>query len=107
MCRKKQRVEQIVMVTDEEENNPPRFQDAYREYAEAMNVHPALILVKIGRVTNLVEQACYQLGVAANVLEFRGDYYALPNLIPLLTYPSLSEMVTEILDYPLPKRKGS
>jgi hypothetical protein len=43
--------------------------------------------------------------VTPNVFEFRGDYYALPNVIPLLTYPSLMEMVMEVLDYPLPKRK--
>jgi hypothetical protein len=107
MQRKQQRVEQIIMVTDEEENTPPRFQDAYRDYTEAMNVHPSLIFVKIGRAVNFLERACYDLGVAPNVFEFRGDYYALPNVIPLLTYPSLTEMVTEILDYPLPKRKAS
>lgn len=107
MRRKKQLVEQIIMVTDEGENTPPRFQDAYKDYAAAMKVQPSLIFVKIGRTTNLLERACYDLGVAPNVFEFRGDYYALPNVIPLLTYPSLTEMVTEILEYPLPKRKAS
>ena len=42
---------------------------------------------------------------APQVFEFRGDYYALPNVIPMLTYPSMGDMVMEILDYPLPKRK--
>jgi hypothetical protein len=107
MRRKKQRVEQIVMVTDEEENTAPGFADAYKEYAEAMDMRPAVVLVKVGNARNLLELACGALGVAPNVMEFRGDYYALPNIIPLLTYPSLAEMVMEILDYPLPKRRAS
>jgi hypothetical protein len=107
MRRKGQRVEQFVMVTDEGENTAPRFQDAYQAYADELKLKPAVILVKIGRAMNLLEQACHELGVAPNVFEFRGDYYALPNVIPLLTYPSLMEMVMEILDYPLPKRKAA
>jgi hypothetical protein len=105
MRRKKQRVEQIVMVTDEGENTAPRFHDAYEAYVDEIKVKPAVILVRIGRAMNLLERACHELGVAPNVFEFRGDYYALPNVIPLLTYPSLMEMVMEILEYPLPKRE--
>ncbi len=105
MSRKGKRVEQIVMVTDEGENSAPRFEDAYRTYAQEMKISPAVILIKVGNASNLLEQACTRLGIAPQVFEFRGDYYALPNVIPLLTYPSLAEMVMEILDYPLPKRK--
>lgn len=107
MRKKGQRVEQIVMVTDEGENTAPRFQDVYDAYAKEINMRPAVILVKIGHTSGLLEEACHALGVAPNVFEFRGDYYALPNVIPLLTYPSLGEMVMEILDYPLPKRKAA
>jgi hypothetical protein len=46
------------------------------------------------------------VGVAPNVFEFRGDYYALPNVIPLLTRPSMMELVMEVLSYPLPERKA-
>jgi hypothetical protein len=105
MCRKDLRVEQIVMVTDEGENHAPLFEQAYREYREKMKVSPAVILIKVGNATAQLEQACTRLGVAPQVFEFQGDYYALPNVIPLLTYPSMGEMVMEILDYPLPKRK--
>jgi hypothetical protein len=107
MRRKQQRVEQIIMVTDEQENQPPYFKDTYEEYAEAMNMRPAVIIVKIGRAYDLLERACHGLGVAPNVFEFRGDYYSLPNIIPLLTYPSLTDMVTEILEYPLPERQAT
>jgi hypothetical protein len=105
MKRQGQRVEQIVMVTDEGENTAPLFKDAYQAYADELKVRPAVIVIKIGQTTNVIEQACAQLGVAPNVFEFRGDYYALPNVIPLLTYPSLAEMVMEVLGYPLPKRQ--
>ncbi|HSD84350.1 MAG TPA: vWA domain-containing protein, partial [Anaerolineae bacterium] len=105
MRRKRQRVEQIVMVTDEEENTAPLFKDAYATYAADLNVRPAVIFVKIGRASPRLEATCAGLGVAPNVFEFRGDYYALPNVIPLLTYPSLMELVMEVLDYPLPQRK--
>jgi len=107
MRAKQQRVEQIIMVTDEGENAPPRFLDAYRMYAEELNVQPAIILVRVGQATNLIQKACTELGVSPQVFAFSGDYYALPNVIPLLTYPSLSEMVMEVLDYPLPKRRSA
>jgi hypothetical protein len=106
MRRQQQRVEQIVMITDEGENTAPRFQDAYPAYADELKARPAVILVKVGQASNLLEQACAALGVAPQVFEFRGDYYALPNVIPMLTYPSLMEMVMEVLNYPLPQRKS-
>ncbi len=104
MARKKQWVEQLVMITDEDENTAPLFKEAYLTYAEAAGGRPAVILVKLGRSCEKLEEACAQLGIAPNVAEFRGDYYALPNLIPLLTYPSLEELVMQILEYPLPRR---
>jgi hypothetical protein len=105
MRRKGQRVEQFVFVTDEGENAAPLFQDAYTAYAEALKVRPAVILVRVGHAADMIQRACRQLGVPMNVIEFRGDYYALPNVIPLLTYPSQVELLMEILNYPLPKRK--
>jgi hypothetical protein len=105
MRRKGQRAEQLVLVTDEGENAPPRFRDAYEAYAAEFKLRPAVILVRIGQASRLLEDACKDLGVPINVLEFRGDYYALPNVIPLLTFPSQMELLMEILNYPLPARK--
>jgi hypothetical protein len=105
MRRQGQRVEQIVMITDEGENQAPRFKDAYKSYAEELNVRPDVIFIKIGRAGNVLEKDCAQLGIAPNAFEFRGDYYALPNVIPLLTRPSMTELVMEVLNYPLPQRK--
>ena len=105
MRRKKQRVEQFIMITDEGENSLPNFAPAYEQYAVEMGLRPAVILVKIGTTSNLLERECARIGVSPNVFEFRGDYYALPNVIPLLTYPTLTELVMTILDQPLPKRR--
>ena len=43
-------------------------------------------------------------GVPTETFTFEGDYYALPNLIPLLSRPSRLELLMEILDTPLPVR---
>jgi hypothetical protein len=105
MARQRQRVEQIVLVTDEGENQAPLFKDAYDAYVQALNVRPAVTIVKIGQTTKTIEEACQAKGIPLNVFEFRGDYYALPNVIPLLTAPSQTELLMEILNYPLPERK--
>jgi hypothetical protein len=106
MARQGQRVEQVVLVTDEGENTAPFFKDAYERYAQALNVRPSVTIVKIGQATRVLEQACRERGIPLNVVEFRGDYYALPNVIPFLTAPSQTELLMEILNYPLPERKA-
>ena len=105
--RNGQRVEQLVLVTDEAENAVPFFADAYQAYAAALNVRPSVVLVKVGHATDVLEKACAALKVPTNVIAFKGDYYALPNVIPLLTHPSQADLLTEILNYPLPRRKAN
>jgi hypothetical protein len=105
MRQKNQRVEQIVLVTDEGENAAPLFKDAYQAYAQDLGVRPGVLIVKIGSATNQLEVACKGLGIAPHVVEFRGDYYALPNVIPLLTEPSQADLLLDIIEYPLPRRK--
>lgn len=107
MRRKGQRVEQIILVTDEGENQAPLFLNAYRAYSEETQTRPDVILVKVGHATSTLERACATLGIAPSVFTFSGDYYALPNLIPLLQRPSMMEVLMEILEYPLPARKAS
>lgn len=107
MRRKGQRVEQIILVTDEGENQAPLFLNAYKTYSEETHTRPDVILVKVGHATNTLERACVSLGIAPSVFTFSGDYYALPNLIPLLQRPSMVDVLMEILEYPLPERKAS
>jgi hypothetical protein len=109
MRRKGQAVEQIVMVTDEGENTHPRFVEALLQYRQELGVDPQVILVKVASrhfgMYNVLERDCQQARVAYDAYEFRGDYYALPNLLPLLTRPSRLELLMEIMAYPLPERK--
>jgi hypothetical protein len=105
MARQKQRVEQFVFVTDEGENATPFFKQAYETYATQMGIRPSVTIVKVGQASTHLEGICRELGVALNVFEFRGDYYSLPNVIPLLSMPSQADLLMEILNYPLPVRR--
>ena len=40
-----------------------------------------------------------------NTFMFAGDYYSLPNLIPMLNAPSRLELLLEILETELPVRE--
>jgi hypothetical protein len=103
--RKQQYVEQLVVVTDEGENTPPLFVDALRKYREDVRAEPAVCFVRTPGATSHLEERCRQAGFVADAFQFEGDYYALPNLVPLLTRPSRLELLMEILEYPLPVRK--
>jgi hypothetical protein len=105
MRRKKQYVEQIIVVTDEGENTAPLFVDALKKYREDVKADPNVCFVRTpGAVTELEEQ-CRKAGIMVDAFQFTGDYYALPNLVPLLSRPSKLDLLMEILEYPLPARK--
>jgi hypothetical protein len=105
--RKKQYVEQIIMITDEGENTPPAFVAAFREYSQALQAAPSIVIVRTPGGTNFIEQQCRHESIQVDVFNFTGDYYALPNLVPMLARPSKLELLMEIMDYPLPKRKSA
>ena len=50
-------------------------------------------------------QRCKTMGITVDVFPFNGDYYSLPNLVPLIAKPSKLELLMEIMEYPLPERK--
>jgi hypothetical protein len=104
MRRKKQAVEQIILVTDEGENSAPRFADVYDVYCRELNVAPNVVILKIGAMTGLIERQLRERQVQVDTFTFAGDYYALPNLVPLLARPSRLELLMEILETPLPVR---
>ena len=105
--RKKQYVEQMVVVTDEEENTPPLFVNELREYRAELKVDPTVTIVRTPRGLNYLEVQLRQVGAVVDVFQFDGDYYSLPNLVPMLTRPSKIELLMEIMDYPLPRRKSA
>lgn len=104
MEKKGQRVEQIVMITDEGENNAPFWRNALKSYQE--NVCKVdVVFVKVGRAGDSLERNCQDLGVTYRAFDFKGDYYSLTNLLPLLSRPSMLELLMEILEHPLPTRQ--
>ena len=105
LAKKAQCVEQIIMITDEEQNTPPTFIDALTEYSAALKTAPAVCLVRTPGGHDFVERQCRQAGIQVDVFQFSGDYYSLPNLVPMLACPSKLELLMEIMDYPLPVRK--
>lgn len=105
--RKKQYIEQIVLITDEQQNTPPLFVPALREYSTALKANPSVVIVRTPGGANFVEKQCRQEGIQVDVFQFNGDYYSLPNLVPMLARSSRLELLMEIMDYPLPQRKAS
>lgn len=104
MFKRKQVVFQIVMITDQEENCAPLMAPALKEYATLTGEYPNVVIVNIGKHSRKVESSLRSLDVVVDTYTFNGDYYSLPNLIPLLEGGSRLDLLMEILDYPLPIR---
>ncbi|MBI3724818.1 hypothetical protein HY251_12815 [bacterium] len=107
MRKRKQRVEQIVLVTDEEENTLPFIADELRKYVEEQELDVQVIVVRLGKALSHVETQLRKAGFEVSVFRFTGDYYALPNVIPFLLQPSRVDLVLEIMEHPLPAREVS
>jgi Mg-chelatase subunit ChlD len=106
LARAGQRVEQVVVITDGEENSGPFFVPALREYEQAMavGVTVVVVLVNAQRGRNALEQSLASNGVEAATWVFDGDLYSLPNLIPFLVTPRRAVLCAQILETPLPTR---
>ena len=102
-----QLVEQIIMVTDQDENRNPFFEAAMNTYKQKFGFYPRMVFVNCGRaVVKKLEVVCQ-----ANKIEYEvfnvpsnADYYSLPNLIPLLSKPGRVELLNEIMNTTLPTR---
>jgi hypothetical protein len=106
MRLRQQSVEQLIIVTDEEENTAPYFSTVFPRYCEELKIVPNVIIVKVGQHSNHLERELQRLKIAYETFIFSGDYYALPNLVPLLSQRSRLELLLEILATPLPERQG-
>jgi hypothetical protein len=105
MLLKKQYVEQIILVTDEGENTGPHFVPTLEKYRAEMKADPACASCA-RRAAAAASKRSAAAGVMVDVFQFAGDYYSLPNLVPLLSKPSKLELLMEIMEYPLPVRKS-
>jgi len=105
MIRRKQYVEQIIVVTDEGENSGPLFVPTLQKYCQELAATPNVCFVRTPGAYGGVHSQCQTAGIATETFDFSGDYYSLPNLIPLVSRPSRLELLMEIMDYPLPQRR--
>jgi hypothetical protein len=105
MRRKRQKVEQIILVTDEGENTAPYFAEVYEAYRKELGVVPNVVIVRVGHAGEWVERKLREKQAQVETFTFTGDYYSLPNLVPFLTRPSRLELLMEIMETPLPVRE--
>lgn len=104
MAGRGERVEQIIVVTDEGENSAPYFVPALQAYREALQVEPDVLIVKVGQASDYTEKALQAARLAFDTFAFTDDYYALPNLVPMLSRPSRLDLLMEVIATPLPQR---
>jgi hypothetical protein len=102
---KKLKVEQIILVTDEGENTAPYFAEAYEAYRRDLGAAPNVVIVKVGSASDYAERKLAEKQAQVDTFTFGGDYYSLPNLVPLLSRPSRLELLLEIMETPLPVRE--
>jgi hypothetical protein len=104
MRLKKRVVEQIIIVTDEGENTAPYLHQEIDAYRTELKAAPNVVIVRVGNASNVVERSL-QGKAQVDTVTFTGDYYSLPNLVPILSRPSRLELLIEILETELPVRK--
>jgi len=104
LARERHYVEQVVIITDMGDNTAPLFHDAYGQYVAEMGVSPNVTIVAVGGSEPRFLSRLRDQGVPLTVWEFRDDYYALPNILPLLALPSRAELVEQVMAVPLPQR---
>ncbi|MEP0753647.1 hypothetical protein NDA03_15630 [Trichocoleus sp. Lan] len=104
MRLRKQLVEQIILVTDGGENKAPYFVETFDAYKRDLKVEPSVLIVKVGYSYDWLERKLQEKQAQIDTFTFAGDYYSLPNLIPLLAAPSRLELLMAILETPLPVR---
>lgn len=104
-------VEQIVIITDEGENNIPFFSSVFPKYLEKFNGSvPRIVVINVPDNAGHISHNFTNNLKTANI-EFelyqpeKNDYYGLPGLLMLLSRHSKLDLIYEIMAYPLTKRK--
>jgi len=104
LTRERRYVEQVVIIIDMDGNTHPYLAATYVEYAQTIGTGPQLIIVGVGGNSLRFLNTLHNADVPLPVWEFGGDYFSLPNLLPLLALPSRAELVEQIMSVPLPVR---
>jgi len=104
---KKMAVDQIVVITDEGENCNPTFAAVYPEYCKAFMVTPQVVVIHVGGPDTTFSRSLKSAGIAYDLYTPNAkDNYSLPGLVTLLSRKSKLDLVMEIMDVPLAKRKA-
>lgn len=107
MLSKKQTIEQIVLITDEGENNDAySFVRSIQDYEKEIKSTPAVVILRVGQhATDKIETACKKAGISVDVLDARKtDSVSMPNVLQMLSRRSVFDTLQEILALPLPTR---
>lgn len=102
MRRAKQKVEQLVIVTDQQENYQPFLTTSLKHYAKDLDDMPYVIIVNVGDYSTQLEDTLRKQEIEVDTLTFEGDYYSLPSLIPMLARGTRVELLMDIMSYPSP-----
>lgn len=93
-----QRVEQIVLVSDGEENTRPFLAEELRRYEERHGLRVRILFLKVGQNPRTsVERDLEAMRADFTVLPFRGDYYNLPEIVPRLCAGASRDLIEEVL----------
>lgn len=111
LIRKKYKVDQIIIITDEDENAEPYFHSIFPKYHIEFNVIPNITVINVTDHGGGVNSAKLSSFLKSNNIGFDTykpdgfDYYALPGLITLLARKSKLDLLYEIMDTYLPSRE--
>jgi len=112
MAANKQVAEQVVIVSDGGENNQPTFAAGLDHYMRTLKLsqRPGVVFVhvpvryQVGHA-NTLSPNLRAAGIEFDQWDFNGDYYSLPNLVPMLAKGSKLDLVMQIMQYELPRRR--
>ncbi len=105
MRRKRQQVEQIVLVTGKDESSKPRFEEVFADYAAQVHTRPEVVVVQVGAGSEPFIDRLAGAGIPVQAVEVEPD--TLLDLLPRLSRPSRRELLDQILAVPLPTRQAA
>lgn len=107
LIKRNKKVDTIVLVTDEGESEYPTFSSKYAEYKEKFGISPFVVIIRVDLQVPRLSQRLSQAQIEHDIyVPDNNDYYALPGLIPMLSRSSKTDLVYEIMETPLPRKKG-
>ena len=109
LIRKEYYVEQIIVVTDEGENNRPFYVEVIDHYSQRFKVTPniTIIYIKSFYSSKVFSHTLKQKGIAFDYYDLpeKSDKEAYPGLITMLSRNSKLDLLYEIMETPLPVRR--